>query len=271
MPLLPNENDDHEENDEHEADDAYEADQPGCLRDGESARLLLGAGWNRLVVLGDGKASRRVERVDGYARAPWYDRVADALRTVNPRLACLSLLAGREQNAAAVRSRQLPRALAFGGDLAVVHLAGHDVLAPAFDVNALRTEVVRIVAPLREHGCDVVLVAPFDLTRSPAAARLGEKVLRTRQRAQSDACANLALRHGALFVDLAARHPAAAGGRFWGADGVAPNARGQALLAAAVVRALGEHLRCSRTAPAPPADGYLTLPAGCLLQGASPA
>ncbi|MFE3823981.1 GDSL-type esterase/lipase family protein [Streptomyces sp. NPDC059092] len=221
-----------------------EADDPGCLRDGEAARLLGGLRWRRLVVLGDGRAPRRVERVDGYGRAPWYERVADALRVVEPRLACLSLPGVREQSVAAVRSRQLPRALAFGGDLAVVQLAGHDVLHPAFDANALRTEVVRVVAPLREHGYDVMLVVPFDLTRSPGARLLGEKVLRTRQRAQSDACATLALRHGALHVDLAALRPAA-GEEVWGADGLVQNARGQAVLAAAVVRALGDHLRAA--------------------------
>ncbi|MEE1802529.1 MULTISPECIES: GDSL-type esterase/lipase family protein [unclassified Streptomyces] len=229
---------------------AREADDPGCLRDGEAARLLSGLPWRRLVVLGDGRAPRRVERVDGYDRAPWYDRVADALRVVEPRLACLSLLGGREQSVAAVRSRQLPRALAFGGDLAVVQLAGHDVLHPAFDANALRTEVVRVVAPLREHGYDVVLVTPFDLTRSPGARLLGEKVLRTRQRAQSDACATLALRHGALYVDLAARHPAARE-EMWSEDGLVQNGRGQAVMAAAVVRTLGDHLRATRPVSAP--------------------
>ncbi|MEV7869430.1 GDSL-type esterase/lipase family protein [Streptomyces sp. NPDC088124] len=219
-----------------------EANDPGCLRDGEAARLLGGPGPRRIVVLGDGRAPRRVERVPGYDRTPWYDRVADALRVVHPRLACLSLLGAREQSAAAVRSRQLPRALAFGGDLAVVQLAGHDVLRPAFDPDALRTEVVRVVAPLREHGYDVMLVTPFDLTRSPGARLLGEKVLRTRQRAQSEACATLALRHGSLHVDLSARYPAA-GEEVWSADGLVPNSRGQAVLAAAVVRTLGRHLR----------------------------
>lgn len=226
-----------------------EANDPDCLRDGEAARLLDGAHWRRLVVLGDGRATRRVERVQGYDRTLWHDRVADALRVADPRLACLSLLGVREQSAAAVRSRQLPRALAFGGGLAVVQLAGHDVLHPAFDQNALRTEVVRIVAPLREHGYDVMLVTPFDLTGLPGARLLGEKVLRARQRVQSDACATLALRHGALHVDLAARHPAA-GEEVWSADRLVPNSRGQAVLAAAVVRTLGQHLRAVRAVPA---------------------
>ena len=225
-----------------------EANDPGCLRDGEAARLLGELRWRRLVVLGDGRAPRRVERVQGYDRTPWYDRVADALRVVDPRLACLSLLGGREQNAAAVRSRQLPRALAFGGDLAVVQLAGHDVLHTAFDQNALRTEVVRIVAPLREHGYDVLLVTPFELTRSPGARLPGEKALRTRQRVQSDTCATLALRHGALYADLAARHPAA-GDEVWSADDLVLNSRGQAIMAAAVVRTLGQHLRTIGTVP----------------------
>ncbi|MCS0638365.1 hypothetical protein NX801_22455 [Streptomyces sp. LP05-1] len=232
-----------------------EEHDPGCLGPGEANRLLAGARWRRVVILGDGGTERRPERVDGYGRAPWYGRVADALREVEPGLACLNLLSGRVRRAADVRSRQLPEALAFGGDLAVLRLAGHELLRPAFDAGAFRTELVRIIAPLREHGCDVLLVDPFDLTGSAAARELDAELVRARQRAQTERSRTLAQLHGAVHVDPLgipeAAPPAAPG--VWSGTGLAPNGRGHAVLAAAVIRALAARLR---PAPGPqPMDG----------------
>ncbi|MER5462465.1 GDSL-type esterase/lipase family protein [Streptomyces sp. NPDC002668] len=233
-----------------------EENDPYCLREDEPGTLLAPSRWRRLVVLGDGRTERRAEHVDGYGQEPWYDRVADALRAVHPGLAYLNLLGRREQQAADVRSRQLPEALAFNGDLAVVHLAGHDLLHSAFDTSALGTEIVRIVAPLRESGYDVMLVEPFDLTQSPCVPPQHEAALRTRQRLQTARSHTLALRHGALHVDLSACLPEAAAS-FWAGDRITPNGRGHAVAAATVVRALGVHLRAGRVAgrPAFPAVG----------------
>ncbi|HET6357785.1 GDSL-type esterase/lipase family protein [Streptomyces sp.] len=219
-----------------------------CLSDGETRRLLAGSRWRRMVVLGDGKADRRAERVNGYGSAPWPERVADALREVEPALACLNLLSGRVRQAADVRSRQLPEALAFGGDLAVVQSAGHDLMRPGFDAGAFGAELVRIISPLRESGYDVLLVDPFDLTRSPGARELDDKVVRARQHAQSKRSRTLAQRHGALHVDLSAGRPTADAG-VWGRAGMVLNSRGHAVMAAAVVRALGEAIRRPAAGP----------------------
>ncbi|WP_432095815.1 GDSL-type esterase/lipase family protein [Streptomyces sp. bgisy100] len=216
---------------------------PHSLSDGEAARLLAGARWRRVVVLGDGgRERRRARAADGHEDAPWYDRVTDALRGVEPGLACLNLLGGRGRRATHVRSRQLPEALAFGGDLAVLQVAGHDLLHPAFDADAFRTELVRIIAPLRERGYDVLVVEPFDLTRSPGGREVDAEVLRARQRAQTERSRTLTQRHGALHVDLSAGRSSAGAG-VWGATGLVPNSRGHAVMAAAVVRALGARLR----------------------------
>ncbi|MER5973160.1 hypothetical protein ABT112_26105 [Streptomyces sp. NPDC002055] len=222
---------------------------PHGLSDGEAARLLAGARWRRVVVLGDGgRERRRARTADGHEDAPWYDRVTDALRGVEPGLACLNLLGGRGRRATHVRSRQLPEALAFGGDLAVLQVAGHDLLHPAFDADAFRTELVRIIAPLRERGYDVLVVEPFDLTRSPGGRDLDAEVLRARQRAQTERSRTLTQRHGALHVDLSACRPSAGAG-VWGATGLVPNGRGHAVMAAAVVRALGARLRPAASGP----------------------
>ncbi|MGY0070515.1 SGNH/GDSL hydrolase family protein [Streptomyces sp. QTS137] len=215
-----------------------ELNDPCCLGEGEARRLLAGSPWHRMVVLGDGRAERRPEATEGYLSVPWPTRVADALREVDPRFACLDLLNARVRQAAQVRSRQLPEALAFGGDLAVVHLSGHDLLGPGLASDAVRTELTRIIAPLRERGYDVVLMDPFDLTRSAAGRVEDTETVRMRQRARTKRSRALALRHGALHVDLS-EGPPERGAGVWGGIGTALNGRGHAVTAAAVVRALG--------------------------------
>ncbi|WP_190195639.1 hypothetical protein [Streptomyces djakartensis] len=223
---------------------------PCRLHDGEARRLLAGARWRRMVALGEGRADRRAEPVEGYGSACWPELVADALREGEPAVACLNLLSGRVRQAADIRSRQLPEALAFGGDLAVIQLIGHELLSPGFDAGTFRTELVRIIAPLRERGYDVLLVDPFDLTRSPGAGQLDHEVVRARQRAQVKHSRTLALRHGALHVDLSSSGPVADAG-MWDGTGRALNGRGHAVTAAAVVRALGRHLRPSSPGSSP--------------------
>ncbi|MFB7635379.1 hypothetical protein ACFC0M_31110 [Streptomyces sp. NPDC056149] len=238
-----------------------ERDDPSCLGAGEARRLLTGVRWRRMVVLGDGRAGRRPERVVGYDGTPWTARVAGALREVAPGAACLDLLGGQARQVAEVRSRQVPEALAFGGDLAVVHLTGHDLLRPGLDAGAVRTELVRIIAPLRERGYDVLWVDPFDLAHAPAARGADTAAVRARQRARTRQSRTLALRHGALHVDLSAGPPGAAA-EVWGSTGTALNSRGHAVTAAAVVRALGDRTRRETKAvdarepgpPGPPAS-----------------
>lgn len=208
----------------------------------EAARRLAGARWRRMVVLGEGGTERRVEPVEGYEAATWYDRVTATLRAGEPGLACLNLLTGRSRRKVAVRASQLPDALAFGGDLALFQLVGFDLLRPSFDTGVFRTELVRIIAPLRERGYDVVLVEPFDLARSPDAQDLDAEEVRARQRAQAERTRSVAQLHGALHVDLTTL-PAATDAGVWGTLGPAPNSRGHAVLAGAVVQALAAQLR----------------------------
>ncbi|URM89797.1 hypothetical protein LUW75_07090 [Streptomyces sp. MRC013] len=225
-----------------------------CLHDGEARRVLAGARWRRMVAIGEGRADRRAEPVEGYGSACWPERVADALREGEPAVACLNLLSGRVRQAADIRSRQLPEALAFGGDLAVVQLMGRELLRPGFDAGAFRTELVRIIVPLRERGYDVLLVDPFDLTRSPGARQPGDEVVRARQRARVKHSRTLALRHGAFHVDLSSSGPVGDAG-MWDGTGTALNSRGHAVTAAAVVRGLGRHIRPPGPAPHPPPAG----------------
>ncbi|MBB1245173.1 SGNH/GDSL hydrolase family protein [Streptomyces durbertensis] len=202
-----------------------------------ATELLAQAPWRRCVVLGDAFAQGAGEPRAGYGDASWAERLAAALRSVRPDLAYVNL-AQRDPVAAEVRARQLGKALTFQPDLAAVAAGGSDVLRDSFDADATEAELARIIAPLRDAGADVVVLAPFG---SGTAGHLPEDVLRRRLRLLSERTHNLALRNGAIHVDLTA-HPADADPGIFGAGGWHVNARGHAIAAAATIRRIGVHL-----------------------------
>jgi hypothetical protein len=220
---------------------AVEEHGPLCLPGGELRRLLARSRWHRLVVLGDSPTERAPEAVPGYRSEPWYDQVAAALRTADPDLACLNLLGKHRSTIGEVRSRQLAGALVFRGDLAVVGCGVSDLLRTPFNPHAVEVELDRVVAPLRDVGYDVLLLGPFDLSRSQGLPQRLRASSGTRQRVLADRARTAAFRHGALFLDLSALSPAVAGDAVWSAD-LRLNSRGHAIAAAAVVRKLGSYL-----------------------------
>jgi RimJ/RimL family protein N-acetyltransferase len=96
----------------------------------------------------------------GYAHLGWADRVASALHVDYLNLGRRNLLA------AEVRETQLERALAFAPDLAAVVCGGNDLMRPDHDPVAVERNVDAIVAALRAAGSDVIMFAPFDMSRS---------------------------------------------------------------------------------------------------------
>jgi lysophospholipase L1-like esterase len=219
-----------------------EALDPHCMRPGEAARLLAGARWHRFVVLGDSIAEGVGEEVEGYAPAPWADRVAQALRAVKPRLRYANL-GRRDKLAEEVRAEQLPAAIEERPDLAAVLAGGNDLLRRRFDPDAVESELAHMIGALRARGCDVITMGLFDITRSqlippeqraPFHARL--EALAARTRAVSE-------RFGTLHVDFTG-HPAASED-IYSSDGLHLNHRGHAIVLAETVRRLGMHVRAA--------------------------
>jgi len=218
---------------------AREVTDPYCLADGAAAALLAGAPWRRFVVLGDSVAEGVSEALDGYRSPPWADRVAAVLTAEQPELAYLNL-GRRDTPTAAVRGEQLGRALAFRPDLAGVTCGGADMLRRSFDFQAVEAELARIVSALQAQGCLVFTMGLFDLSRSPYLPDEFRKPIGDKLRLLSERTAIVAMRHGAVHVDLTS-HPAA-GEDIWSSDGRHVNARGHAIAAAETIRRLGVHL-----------------------------
>lgn len=216
-----------------------EMDDPYLLGDGEGTQALSKAPWRRFLAVGDSGAEGVTEPVPGYATRPWFDRVADKLRLVQPGLTAVNL-GKRNLLAAEVRACQLTPALEFGPDLAAVLSGGNDILRREFDVAATRAEVVPVIAALREAGATVITMGLFDITRSPYVAEKYRKVMSERIAELSGMVRDAGREYGALHVDLPA-HPAGHDD-IYASDGLHLNARGQAIVATEVVRRLARHL-----------------------------
>jgi lysophospholipase L1-like esterase len=102
-------------------------------------------------------------------------------------------------------------------------------------------ELDAIVAALRAVGADVLVMAPFDITRAnvlPEDAKPAWRALIERMSALAERVAG---RHGAVLIDFR-EHPAGTDAGIYSADRIHLNARGHAICAALTLRRLAEHV-----------------------------
>ena len=221
------------------------ATDPHTLSDEVAAALLLDAPWRRFAVIGDSMAAGVGDDVPGYPSGGWAATVARVLTLVHPDLAYLNL-GERDRYAAEVREQQLPRALSFRPDLAVVLAGGNDLLRRRFDPDPLATELDAMVGALRDQGCDVVTYGLLDITRSDLMPAEYTGPLQERLRRYGDVAAGVAARRGAVHIVMT-NHPAGAERSTYSADLLHASARGHAVIAAVTIRRLAE-LATLRTA-----------------------
>jgi lysophospholipase L1-like esterase len=213
-----------------------EATDPHCLTPTEVAALLQGAPWLRLVIIGDSVAAGVRSPVDGYRDLSSSDRIAEALREQQPALFYRNL-AEREKHVAEIRDQQLSKALELEPDLVIVSAGGNDALRRSFDPDLFAGALAGLLGPLRDAGALSVTIGLFDLGRSglvpePYAAPLAERFDRL-----DGVTAAVALDHGAIHVDNH-HHPLGTDPSIYASDRMHGNARGHAVAAANLIKAL---------------------------------
>ena len=220
---------------------ANEATDPYLGSLSAAADLLRGAPWKRLVAIGDSAAEGVSEPLAGYQDITWMDRLVTALQQVQPDLEYRNL-GVRNLLAEQVRQTQLEPALAFAPDLAVVFCGGNDMLQRTFDLDAVEAELTTLFSALLATGATVLTSGLFDITNSPYVQEKYRAVMSQRIAELSQRAKEVAGRHGVIYLDLPL-HPAGAETSMYSSDGLHPNARGQAVLAAEIVAGLGKSLR----------------------------
>jgi lysophospholipase L1-like esterase len=201
------------------------------------AALLRGAPWRRVVALGDSVAEGVREPHPGYVDLSWIDRIAGPLRTVVRGLAVTNL-GLRDVRAAEVRERQLPAALDFRPDLAIVAAGGNDALRRSFAPEDVARELDEIVGPLRRAGADVLMIELMDIVASGLVPAERAGPLDERMRALAEVTRAVADRHGAMLVEMR-HHPASADPGVYASDRLHLNARGHAIVATEAIKVLG--------------------------------
>jgi lysophospholipase L1-like esterase len=213
---------------------------PHVLPFPDLAALLRGAPWRRVVVLGDSIAEGVREPHDGYVDLSWIDRIAGPLRTVVRGLAVTNL-GLREVRAAEVRERQLPAALDYRPDLAIVAAGGNDALRRSFVPEDVARELDGIVGPLRRGGANVLMIELMDIVASGLVPAEYAGPLDERMRALAEVTRAVAHRHGAMLVEMR-DHPASADPDVYASDRLHLNARGHAIVATEAIKVLGARI-----------------------------
>ena len=207
----------------NEANDPHLASQPD----------LTLTPYRRFVVIGDSIAAGVGDQTPGYEHLGWADRIARALR---PDAQYLNL-GKRNLLAAEVRATQLEQALAFEPDLAAVVCGGNDLMRPHHDPAAVEAELDSIVQALRDAGSEVIMFAPFDMSRSDALPEDHKPHWRSLIERLTELTRRVARRHGVLLIEFG-DHPASADASIYSSDRIHLNARGHAICAAVTTQAL---------------------------------
>jgi lysophospholipase L1-like esterase len=196
---------------------------------------LAQAPWKRTVVVGDSVAAGVREPLDGYRDMGFADQVGEALGGAYLNLGVAGLRLDE------VRDGQLPDALAFGPDMAMVIAGGNDALDRDYSPERVRHGLAEIVEPLAAAGAFVVTVGLFDVARSGLLPPEIAPLMIARFDELDAITAEVAAAVGGLHVDTH-HHPRAADPSIYASDRLHCNALGHAIAFSAVVDALASWL-----------------------------
>jgi lysophospholipase L1-like esterase len=217
----------------------YLTREPHVLPFTRHVPMLRGAPWRRVAVLGDSIAEGVREPHDGYRDLSWIDRIAEPLGAV--------ALGRRDLRAAEVRELQLPAALGFRPDLAIVAAGGNDALRRSFSAERVGRELDAIAAPLRRAGADLLMIELMDIVASGLVPPEQEAAVDERMRGLAEATRRVAARHGAMLVEMRG-HPSSADQDVYSSDRLHLNARGHAIVASEAIRVMSAALRARAAA-----------------------
>ena len=218
----------------------YLTREPHVLPFTHHVPMLRGAPWRRIAVLGDSIAEGVREPHDGYRDLSWIERIVEPLAAVAPGLTVMNL-GQRDLRAAEVRELQLPAALRFRPDLAIVAAGGNDALRRSFSPEDVADELDAIVAPLREAGADLLMLELMDIVASGLIPPEHAAALDERMSGLAQATREVAVRHGAMLVEMR-RHPISADQGVYASDRLHLNARGHAIVASEAIKVMGDSL-----------------------------
>jgi lysophospholipase L1-like esterase len=218
----------------------YLTREPHVLPFTRHVPMLRGAPWRRVAVVGDSIAEGVREPHDGFRDLSWIERIVEPLTAVAPGLTVMNL-GQRDLRAAEVRDLQLPAALRFGPDLAIIAAGGNDALRRSFSPERVTGELDSIARPLREAGADLLMIELLDIIASGLVPAEHAGAVDERMAGLAQATREVAGRHGAMLVEMR-EHPICADPGVYASDRLHLNARGHAIVASEAIRVMSDAL-----------------------------
>ncbi len=213
-----------------------ELNDPDCISDERAAELLRWASWNSLVVVGDSVAAGISEPVEGYVNDGFGNRLGHALAAKRSGFRFQNL-GTRDLRLEQIVDEQLPVALSFTPDVALVVAGGNNALGRSFDITHVRERLEDLIHPLAEAGALVVTVGLFDLARSGLVPAEYRDLMAIRFDHLDAITRRTVERFGGIHVDTH-HHQRAADPAIFSSDRIHCNARGHAIAYAAIVTEL---------------------------------
>ncbi|MGY4920581.1 SGNH/GDSL hydrolase family protein [Streptomyces sp. 900116325] len=213
-----------------------EGSDPHCVTPAQAAELLKGAPWKRMAVLGDSVAAGVSEAVEGYRDTPSVHRVAEALGAERHDFAWRNF-AVRNLRIAEIRTTQVAPVLDWSPDLILVSAGGNDAFRRSYNRDRMRQELGLLLDPFAALKVQIVTIGLFDLARSGLVPELAEKGLAERFDDLDAVTRAVSAFYGGVHVENHT-HPEAANPDIFAGDRIHANARGHAMAAANLMKAL---------------------------------
>ncbi|WP_040816025.1 SGNH/GDSL hydrolase family protein [Nocardia concava] len=208
-----------------------EATDPDCIDEETAARLLRGAPWRRLAIIGDSTAIGLGQPHPGYRPLTWSARLADALAmAVGP----INYLNSGKAWATSrdVADKQISLMTAFGPDLVFITCGGNDIMAMDISFDSIEANLDELFSAARSTGAQLMTMAYADAFPDPTMLPIRERLAKLNDRIHS-----VARRHDAIVVDLWS-HSVGKRADVMSKDRVHFNMSGHAVLAAEAIKAL---------------------------------
>lgn len=213
-----------------------EALDPDCVSPARAVELLSGAPWQSLVVVGDSVAAGVRQPLDGYLDECFTDRLGQTLAATRAGFRYRNL-GDRDRRLQEIIDAQLPPAIEFAPDAAVVIAGGNDALGRRFDPGYVRDRLDALLGGLAETGVDIITIGLFDLARSGLVPPEMRDELAARFDTLDQLTVDAVAAVNGLHIDTH-HHPRSADPAIYSDDRIHCNARGHAIAFAAVVTEL---------------------------------
>ena len=209
-----------------------EETDPYCCSPDEATALLAGAPWRRFGVIGDSLSAGIGDSTPGYRDAGWSDRVADALRSVQPDLRYLNTAVIGATTVETIDG-QFDQMREFGSELLDLPCGATDLMRRQPDFQQIERELRRLYTLASATGAQLTA---FTLGRAFVVPVFPDWTDRVRR--VNDLTRSLAAEHGAAVIDMWA-HPINDRTNLVSADRIHFSTSGQAVMAAEVAKTLG--------------------------------